>query len=434
MPEHNVITDPDIHEPKGVASASSGQVYVADGAGSGAWGTAAPSVDQVIVDSESDLPATTLVGGVLTHVLADKEYLFTQDMSIASPLGFPGVGNRATIRCTNRATVTYTGTDAFFRDTDAKGDIEVAGLVEFKAPSGDFFEVAASTGSFSFQSTVGARFTDCNSLGTFNCNGTSGVGFFFGTFSNFDQGLVVTDPNFFEANLMFMFGNNQTGCVYFDISGASTSGSINMLSNTFSNGSNETIWDFDSTIESGVDSINILGNHQEGGINGSVFAAGSLDLDTPKLKSNANNGVVSNSIVDGLLSLTSNATATTISSAGVGVLAAGTWTVERASLMTGTTAGRLTSNHITDITLPFAAVVTIEPSAGTNKIVGAAFALNGTVIANSKVTGSADAGAPINVPLIWQQALSENDYLEVFLFNDTDTTNVLGSNIRFRVN
>lgn len=37
MPEHNVISDPDIHEPKGIASASDGEVYVANGAGSGAW-------------------------------------------------------------------------------------------------------------------------------------------------------------------------------------------------------------------------------------------------------------------------------------------------------------------------------------------------------------------------------------------------------------
>ena len=35
--QHNVITDPDIHEPKGVASASSGKVYKADGTGSGNW-------------------------------------------------------------------------------------------------------------------------------------------------------------------------------------------------------------------------------------------------------------------------------------------------------------------------------------------------------------------------------------------------------------
>lgn len=35
--EHVDIADPDIHEPKGVASATAGDIYVADGAGSGAW-------------------------------------------------------------------------------------------------------------------------------------------------------------------------------------------------------------------------------------------------------------------------------------------------------------------------------------------------------------------------------------------------------------
>lgn len=35
--QHNAILDPNIHEPKGVAAASAGDIYVADGAGSGAW-------------------------------------------------------------------------------------------------------------------------------------------------------------------------------------------------------------------------------------------------------------------------------------------------------------------------------------------------------------------------------------------------------------
>lgn len=34
---HSTLTDPYLHEPKGVATATSGDVYVADGAGSGAW-------------------------------------------------------------------------------------------------------------------------------------------------------------------------------------------------------------------------------------------------------------------------------------------------------------------------------------------------------------------------------------------------------------
>lgn len=35
--QHAIITDPDIHEPKGVVAAAAGKVYLSDGAGSGSW-------------------------------------------------------------------------------------------------------------------------------------------------------------------------------------------------------------------------------------------------------------------------------------------------------------------------------------------------------------------------------------------------------------
>jgi hypothetical protein len=37
MAYHSNLTDPDIHEPKGISSAAAGTVYVANGAGSGRW-------------------------------------------------------------------------------------------------------------------------------------------------------------------------------------------------------------------------------------------------------------------------------------------------------------------------------------------------------------------------------------------------------------
>lgn len=37
MAEHSTLTDPELHEPKGVAAAASGEVYVANGAASGVW-------------------------------------------------------------------------------------------------------------------------------------------------------------------------------------------------------------------------------------------------------------------------------------------------------------------------------------------------------------------------------------------------------------
>ena len=35
--QHSALTDPNIHEPKGVSTAAAGKVYTADGAGSGSW-------------------------------------------------------------------------------------------------------------------------------------------------------------------------------------------------------------------------------------------------------------------------------------------------------------------------------------------------------------------------------------------------------------
>lgn len=38
--QHNVLAGSELHEPKGIAGASSGEVYIADGVGSGAWSSA----------------------------------------------------------------------------------------------------------------------------------------------------------------------------------------------------------------------------------------------------------------------------------------------------------------------------------------------------------------------------------------------------------
>jgi hypothetical protein len=50
MPAHKDLTGADLHEPKGVAAAAANTVYVANGAGSGAWGK--------VTSSAVDLAAT----------------------------------------------------------------------------------------------------------------------------------------------------------------------------------------------------------------------------------------------------------------------------------------------------------------------------------------------------------------------------------------
>lgn len=55
MKEHNTITDPYLHEPKGVATANAKEVYIADGLGSGSWTNPA---DQLVVERLLDASST----------------------------------------------------------------------------------------------------------------------------------------------------------------------------------------------------------------------------------------------------------------------------------------------------------------------------------------------------------------------------------------
>jgi hypothetical protein len=137
---------------------------------------------------------------------------------------------------------------------------------------------------------------------------------------------------------------------------------------------------------------------------------------------------------DGLLSMQGNATNTTIGSAGVGVLAAGTWVVEFDSQGTGTTAGRFTYSGIRPVHLPLTAAVTIEPVSGGSQVMGAMIAINGVAVANSLRTGTASPGSPTSITIPWQAIFSSTDYAEVFVTNEDTANHVLVSSATFRIN
>jgi hypothetical protein len=48
--QHRDIPEDGLHEPKGVSGASSGEVYVADGAGSGSWVPAPTNPDNIVIE------------------------------------------------------------------------------------------------------------------------------------------------------------------------------------------------------------------------------------------------------------------------------------------------------------------------------------------------------------------------------------------------
>lgn len=464
------------------------------------------SSNVIIVDSLDKLPTPTIINGVNTIRLEEFEYV--QDVALSSPypLAPPINGKQATWKQTNRVPWTYTGTDATFRDLDANGKLELDGLTQFEAPNGNHFDTAAVAGSYSIQASVTTKFTNCKALGTIS-GGPSGnceANTFFGTFSNFCDGLVLDNCAFNEQNTMFVQGNNcakldydgqsvnftlgetvtggtsgATGIVEIDtdngvdgtlvlssvagvfqnnealtgsitgvavvngvlqntvnftVQGTATTGLVTFKALSLFNGSNETVWDIKPEILAGVNNISLVGNMTESVLAGLAFAPGSLTTDDPEVVSSGNT-FIPDSRPDGLLSMQANATPTVIASAGVGVLVAGIWVVEETSQMTGTTGGRLTYD-VSDKSakLPITASLTIEPVSGGTQSMGAMVAIDGVVVANSLRTSSASPGSPTSITIPWQEDFTNSKFVEVFVSNESGTTNVLVSSAIHRVN
>lgn len=89
--EHNAIADGERHEPKGIASATANQVYVADGAASGAWKTPyATGVEDYNHAGGALSPAL----GVKTQVLNDAAGAYTN--TAYKITGYPDIWNPST--------------------------------------------------------------------------------------------------------------------------------------------------------------------------------------------------------------------------------------------------------------------------------------------------------------------------------------------------
>lgn len=132
------------------------------------------------------------------------------------------------------------------------------------------------------------------------------------------------------------------------------------------------------------------------------------------------------------LSLNS-ATATTISVAGTPVQINGTFTAQNAQQYTVAASGTVTYRGRRNKLARVDMTVSLEPSSGTNKDLFLQIAKNGTVIAVTKITRRASAGAATVVSIDWLVQLSTNDTVSVWVGNSTDTTSVLVNQCLLRV-
>lgn len=108
--EHKDIPDGERHEPKGISGATSGQVYAADGAGSGSWVANFNPSRVVDVESKDDFP-TPIAGSI--YLEDDTIYLVRGEVDIGTDKLVIQAGYNVEIQgySNTQDFITYTGTD-----------------------------------------------------------------------------------------------------------------------------------------------------------------------------------------------------------------------------------------------------------------------------------------------------------------------------------
>lgn len=150
---------------------------------------------------------------------------------------------------------------------------------------------------------------------------------------------------------------------------------------------------------------------------------GGLDYTSNKALFLRSTNVVNTAVI-GNLYMQNNSTATTLS-VGVPAKMAGTTTASTSNQKFDHAANRLTYTGAFAETFQASAIATLSGSS--NKVVGLYFAKNGAVISETEMYATLPSGGRLqNLPIQGIFSLSTNDYVEVFVENSTDSTNVTG--------
>ena len=411
MTVHNAMTGSELHETKGAAAATIGQVLVASGAGTAAYQDLLGNV--VHVNLLTDLP--TAAAGKIT-LLANTTYLFGADVNIGT--NFLLFSNGSGIQCLGAftSTVTYTGTADMLQGDDANARIKDINLL---CATANVYGWADSTPGTSIIIITDVLVIACLKVGIFNDIGTLVIQG--STVVSCTSGIAYIGSGINGTRLSSInFISTSTTFIGLDFTGATLT-NVNVDGMQMSGGAGSIGIKGDAA--SANIAANRIGHVSHVQFQGVTTPLSGITLSDIRWNFQAN-GDLADTMPDAMASLTANAT-NTVLSVGVPSLVAGTWVAERASQFTTSTAGRLTYNGERDLLTPVDVVLNLNPVSGTGKVIRAYIALNGSVITNSGKSIKIDNGDPLAIPLLWQLNLTTTDFLEVFIENETDSVDVL---------
>jgi len=367
----------------------------------------------VLINSLSDFP--TPVTGVIT-LAAETEYVIGGDVNL---------GTNRLVMSANTAlsgiesivvTLTYTGTGDMITILNTRNRVN---NLSISAVNGRIINFSDNTDTIFRMNDVSVT---CATFGLFNSSGTNGstVRFTAVSPSSITVGGVTTTGSW-NTWLWETSAVNITSGALFDF-GTATFDAIILDLILADLGAGTTL----------IDGLASSGNIKVGGI-GAVTRMLTSGAGTPLTGVTVNdfrwvfrnNDDIQDTMPDAMASLQGNATETVIATINIPVKAAGTWVVERQSHYTVDTTGRITYIGEKDLTTPVDISLTIRSAGGTNKDVTVYLAFNGAIIANSARTATVGQNDPKSVGVIWQLTLSQTDFLELFVENNSDTVNLV---------
>jgi hypothetical protein len=373
---------------------------------------------RVVVNSIADLPAA--VGGVIT-LAAETLYVQADDVAFSTSRLVFGANTVYSGLDSLVVTASYTGTLPFLTFTNVSGSTKNMNFVHPNSPLYSFTDSGTNV-----LRVVDVAYTGA-SIGTFGGNGSSV------RFTNFSGATT--------SNGMLLAGNWKAFLFQPALSSIAAGAFIDLGTATF-----DSISVTETTLDYPAGAFFISGEPNSGNMNAGGLATISKSRltgsGTPLQQISpddaqftfSENDSIRDSRSDGLLYIQGNTVASTIASANTPVLATGTWTIGPTGQFNGTAGGRLTYIAGKDARLPVTFSVSIAPTLSTGIAMSIYIAINGTIDAGSRRQGTGSAGLPTSVTIPWQHTFSTNDYVEVFVENNTNATDILLSSGIARVN
>lgn len=409
MAQHKDLTGTDLHEPKDVAAAATGLVYITNGTGSGAFTKYKP--DNIVhVNAMSDFPAPS--GGIRTLV-ADTCYEVGAPLSTADRFA-ASANNKITCNGIEGPLLTYTGTGSMFSGTDVNFQVDQAHL---DCPNGTLLEFSAAggTGLIRFDNT---KVDSMSQLGKFT--DIQGVILSRCALLNMDQGIELLGTAQVAVFSCEKLRTVTTSATFKFVELNTVACSTLEIDDVIFNGPAGAI-----AISGAAASANVVANKL------AVVSSCEFDPAMTALSGVANSDIRwefenNSGVVDSFKAadtfITSTQTVTIVTQSVFVEIDGSSWTSDVASRFTVNSAGQLTYISEVDASFLVSGVATIEKTAGGTDVLEMRVTLNGTALAKS--ASFTETATPATVSSQALVDLTLGDTVELSVANNSSTGNI----------